>query len=92
MIHSRTPALPRIRGVEGGSCNASDRDPHQVDETLFSGNRSRQGRPRSDVGASYVSKEQMANLLGSDSVVMNSAELSRLKAPIPRHSVDAAHP
>jgi len=54
----------------------------EVDETLFaSGNRSRQGRPRSNVGgdASYVSKEQMANLLGADSVVMSNTELRRLK-------------
>merc|ERR1719230_1629555 len=52
----------------------------EVDETLFaSGNRSRQGRPRSDLGASYVSKEQMANLLGADSVVMSQTELRRLK-------------
>merc|ERR1719331_3392968 len=52
----------------------------EVDETLFaSGNRSRQGRPRSELGASYVSKEQMANLLGADSVVMSNTELRRLK-------------
>merc|ERR1711959_719830 len=53
----------------------------EVDETLFaSGNRSRQGRPRSNVGGtSYVSREQMANLIGADSVVIKSAELSRLK-------------
>merc|ERR1711871_517008 len=53
----------------------------EVDETLFaSGNRSRQGRPRSEVGGtSYVSKEQMANLLGSDSVVLGQSELRRLK-------------
>merc|ERR1711988_269847 len=54
----------------------------EVDETLFAsgGNRSRQGRPRSDAGGtSYVSKEQMANLLGADSVVMSQTELRRLK-------------
>merc|ERR1711871_82539 len=53
----------------------------EVDETLFaSGNRSRQGRPRSEVGGtSYVSKEQMANLLGSASVVLGQSELRRLK-------------
>jgi len=53
----------------------------EVDETLFaSGNRSRQGRPRSEVGScSYVSKEQMTNLLGADSVVMSQSELTRLK-------------
>ena len=54
-----------------------------MDETLFaSGNKSRQGRPRSNAGqTAYVSKEQMANLLGSDSVVMSNAELGRLKVP-----------
>merc|ERR1711871_1098001 len=53
----------------------------EVDETLFaSGNRSRQGRPRSNAGdTAYVSKEQMANLLGADSVVMSNTELRRLK-------------
>merc|ERR1719230_1021699 len=52
----------------------------EVDETLFaSGNRSRQGRPRTDQGVSYVSKEQMTNLLGADSVVISGGELTRLK-------------
>merc|ERR1719247_1651975 len=53
----------------------------EVDETLFaSGNRSRQGRPRSNAGdTAYVSKEQMANLLGADSAVMSNTELRRLK-------------
>merc|ERR1711988_2077216 len=54
----------------------------EVDETLFAsgGNRSRQGRPRSNAGdTAYVSKEQMANLLGADSVVMSNTELRRLK-------------
>jgi len=52
----------------------------EVDETLFaSGNKSRQGRPRSNPNTSYVSKQQMANLLGADSVVVTSSELSRLK-------------
>merc|ERR1711988_892358 len=51
----------------------------EVDETLFASNKSRQGRPRSTQNNSYVSKEQMANLLGADSVVIQSSELSRLK-------------
>ena len=52
-----------------------------MDETLFAGNKSTKGRPR-DNNASYVSKEQMANLLGSDSVVMSHAELNRLKVGV----------
>merc|ERR1711988_612288 len=52
----------------------------EVDETLFaSGNKSQKGGPRTDQGVSYVSKEQMTNLLGADSVVISGGELTRLK-------------
>jgi len=54
----------------------------EVDETLFGNGtgKSRSGRPRSDGGGvSFVSKEQMANMIGADSVVISGGELMRLK-------------
>merc|ERR1712100_384370 len=77
MSQSRMSQSGRLKSSRTSHRMISDNT--EVDETLFASGKQTKGRPRSNNNASYVSKEQMANLLGSDSVVMSSSELSRLK-------------
>merc|ERR1712100_165257 len=77
MSQSRMSQSGRLKSSRTSHRMISDNT--EVDETLFASGKQTQGSPSLQQQRIVRPKEQMANLLGSDSVVMSSSELSRLK-------------